>query len=67
MYYFILKIDKLLHGNWSPIGWTGKKCDVDIDECASTPCVHGTCINGVNHYTCECHPGYTGYHCEIGN
>ena len=24
-----------------PAGFTGTKCDVDIDECSSSPCVHG--------------------------
>ena len=38
----------------------------DIDECESNPCIHGKCINGDNHYKCECNPGYTGVHCEVG-
>ena len=37
---------------------------IDIDECASSPCQHGTCQDGVNMYTCICHPGYDGVHCE---
>lgn len=37
---------------------------VDIDECQSTPCIHGSCSDGVNTYTCTCDPGYTGANCE---
>ena len=25
-------------------GWEGSDCDVNTDECASLPCVHGTCV-----------------------
>lgn len=39
----------------------------DIDECASLPCVHGTCADHINGYTCSCEPGHTGPHCQIGN
>jgi len=39
----------------------------DIDECNSSPCVHkGTCIDGVNSFTCSCVEGYTGRDCETG-
>ena len=40
---------------------------IDIDECASSPCKNGgTCIDGVDSYTCDCVPGFTGINCEIG-
>ena len=40
---------------------------LDIDECESRPCMNnGTCIDGLNNYTCECVAGYTGPNCETG-
>src|SRR6218665_431508 len=38
----------------------------DIPECESNPCVHGVCHDGLDKYTCECEPGYTGINCETG-
>ena len=36
-------------------GWTGSRCETDIDECADQPCLHGgQCINGTGFYTCNC-------------
>ena len=40
---------------------------VDIDECASVSCQNGgTCIDGINEFTCDCVPGHTGSICDIG-
>jgi len=40
---------------------------LDINECASSPCVNGgSCVDGVNGYTCSCVAGYTGLLCETG-
>ena len=39
----------------------------DIDECGSTPCLHGaTCRDDANSYQCQCSPGFTGSFCETG-
>ena len=40
---------------------------VDINECASNPCVNGaSCSDEVNAFSCSCAAGYTGDRCETG-
>ena len=46
-------------------GWTGFDCGSDVDECASTPCVKGRCVNTPGSYACVCDGGFTGQHCEL--
>ncbi|XP_022095362.1 uncharacterized protein LOC110981781 [Acanthaster planci] len=52
-----------------PSTHTGQFCEtlIDGDDCAPVnPCLNsGTCIDGVNTYSCSCLPGYTGTLCEI--
>ena len=39
----------------------------DIDNCIGVTCSgSGTCVDGVNSYTCSCEAGYTGSNCETG-
>ena len=45
-------------------GFTGKRCEANINECATNPCANGaTCIDRINDYFCTCAPGYTGRNC----
>ena len=38
---------------------------LDVNECESSPCKNGgTCIDGVDLYTCQCLAGYSGDDCE---
>uniref|UniRef100_A0A2K5LJQ9 Protein crumbs homolog 1 n=1 Tax=Cercocebus atys TaxID=9531 RepID=A0A2K5LJQ9_CERAT len=48
-----------------PLGWSGKHCELNTDECFSNPCIHGNCSDRVAAYHCTCEPGYTGGNCEV--
>ena len=38
---------------------------VQIEDCAASPCQNGgTCVDGVNTYTCQCATGFTGSTCS---
>ena len=41
---------------------------VDIDDCTPTSCANGgSCVDGVNGFTCTCVTGYSGDTCDISN
>ena len=45
-------------------GFTGRNCEINIDECSVSPCVNGRCVDGINRYDCVCNDGYWGTNCE---
>jgi Notch-like protein len=47
-------------------GWTGLKCDQDINECKLEKCSgFGICVNTDGSYSCNCQKGHSGRSCEI--
>uniref|UniRef100_A0A667ZKN9 Sushi, von Willebrand factor type A, EGF and pentraxin domain-containing protein 1 n=1 Tax=Myripristis murdjan TaxID=586833 RepID=A0A667ZKN9_9TELE len=47
-------------------GFTGAKCESDIDECDSAPCQNGgLCNDGMGDFECQCKPGFVGSLCEV--
>ncbi|KAI1303707.1 Fibropellin-1 [Halotydeus destructor] len=50
---------------YCPAGFTGPRCETDINECDSQPCFNGAqCIDHPQGYTCRCPPGYSGIQCQ---
>ncbi|XP_006834807.1 PREDICTED: protein crumbs homolog 2 [Chrysochloris asiatica] len=46
-------------------GFEGDDCSVDVDECASQPCIYGgRCQDLPNGFQCHCPDGYTGLTCQ---
>ncbi len=40
--------------------FTGDRCQINIDECSSSPCRHGgLCIDGLGEFICSCPEGKT--------
>ena len=49
-------------------GYTGTKCEINIDECRHDPCQNGgRCIDGIDTFSCDCEDGYTGDRCQVRN
>ncbi|XP_054978677.1 sushi, nidogen and EGF-like domain-containing protein 1 [Sorex araneus] len=48
-----------------PSGFAGRRCHLDVNECASQPCRNGgTCTHGINSFRCQCPAGFGGPTCE---
>lgn len=45
-------------------GWTGERCQENVDECVLHPCVLGVCRDLPGDYECECPDGYAGKNCQ---
>ena len=53
-YFHVLGVDMILY------------IILEIDECASNPCINGECDNQIGKFVCACNLGYEGTVCEIG-
>nr|CAD7258850.1 unnamed protein product [Timema shepardi] len=47
------------------LGTEGLDCGIDINECESSPCLSGSCINLLGAFRCDCGPGFSGNFCEV--
>nr|CAD7398371.1 unnamed protein product [Timema cristinae] len=47
------------------LGTEGNDCGIDINECESSPCLSGSCINLLGAFRCDCGPGFSGNFCEV--
>ncbi|XP_056329329.1 von Willebrand factor D and EGF domain-containing protein isoform X1 [Danio aesculapii] len=47
-----------------PAGLEGLRCEADVDDCRSNPCLSGTCVDALNSFTCQCPEGFTGVICD---
>ncbi|XP_067948687.1 protein crumbs homolog 2-like isoform X2 [Watersipora subatra] len=46
-------------------GYYGTYCDLEYNECESSPCLHGVCLDGVDTYECNCNDtGFSGTNCQ---
>ena len=51
-----------------PPGYKGENCEINIDDCNPNRCRNGgTCIDGINTFTCDCLDGWEGEFCEINS
>lgn len=46
-------------------GFSGTNCQENVNDCPGHLCQNGaSCVDGVNSYTCQCPPSFTGPYCN---
>lgn len=50
--------------NCTGTGYDGDKCENNINDCKIDSCTNGTCVDGVNSFTCDCYDGHEGPECN---
>eukprot|EP01052_Picozoa_sp_SAG31_P001136 SAG31_NODE_37_length_31616_cov_38.688359_10_plen_1872_part_00 len=56
-------------------GYAGDRCEIDVDECVSNPCMNGgECVESAtgnqsnpDEYSCNCLGGFSGNQCDVDN
>ena len=60
---------KMPHSRSRGLFRTGELCDLDVDECSSSPCINQASCDGsmTDEYRCTCATGYAGHNCDQVN
>ncbi|XP_069742209.1 protein eyes shut homolog [Narcine bancroftii] len=45
-------------------GFTGPRCEFNVNSCSSSPCLQGSCYNMLDEFYCQCSPGFAGVLCD---
>jgi Notch-like protein len=46
-------------------GYRGTLCEYNPDDCSGVICKYGSCVDGLDNFTCQCQPGYSGTFCDV--